>query len=80
MKTYSMTFGQSIDHKPEHPERTARRCASPSAMNGDVVFGVWPNRPSMLKTIEMQEQRERHWRDWRPLHKRQLGGEPKIFS
>lgn len=52
MRKYLMSFAESLEHKPEHPERTARQTAA----NGwDVVFQVWPNRPSMVKTIRIQE-------------------------
>ena len=63
MKRYSMSFAASIEHKPEHPERTARRHGT--GMNFDVTFQVWPNRAAMLKTIEMQqrgEPRNDHWK------------------
>ncbi len=63
MKQYSMSFADSITHKPEHPERTAKR--SMSGLNFDVVYQVWPNRASMLKTIDIQGRREPRQTDWR---------------
>lgn len=64
MKRYTMSFGQRINHQPEHPERTAYK--SGSGLNFDITFQVWPNRASMAKTIRMQQQRESHHTDWRP--------------
>lgn len=60
MKTYTLSFAQSIEHKPDHPERTARR-----SIGYDVTYQVWPSRAAMLKTIEMQGRSahsNRHWR------------------
>jgi hypothetical protein len=63
MKRYSISFGASIDHKPTHPERTARR--SGHGMNFDVFYQVWPNRQSMARSIRMQQKRESRCDDWR---------------
>ncbi len=52
MKSYTMSMAASLTHTPANPERTAKR--SGSGMNFDVTFQVWPNRASMLKTIELQ--------------------------
>lgn len=63
MKTYRLSFAQSVSHVPEHPERTASR-----NMNGlefDVIYQVWPSRAAMLKTIQMQGKREHRQTDWR---------------
>jgi hypothetical protein len=65
MKTYSMSFGAAMDHKPEHPERTARK--SGTGMNFDITFQVWPNRVSMAKSIRMQERREHRTGDWKAV-------------
>lgn len=66
MKRYAMSFAASLEHKPEHPERTAKR----QLQNWDVEFGVWTNRAALLKTIEMQEKREHRNDDWRLIVKR----------
>ena len=63
MKTYSMSGAAANEHKPDHPERTARR--NGSGMNFDVTFQVWPNRASMARSIRMQEKREHRNTDWR---------------
>ena len=68
MKRYTMSFAAAIEHKPEHPERTARR--SGTGLDFDVTFQVWPNRPAMAHAIRMQEKREpraNHWRAVVPL-------------
>lgn len=67
MKRYTMSWAAAQEHKPEHPERTARR--SGTGMDFDVTFQVWPNRPSMAKTIRLQEQREHRHTDWSPCVK-----------
>ena len=52
MKKYTLSFAESAQHRPEHPEQTARKTAT----NGfDMLYQVWPNRPSMAKTIRMQQ-------------------------
>ncbi len=65
MKRYTMSFGASLEHRPEHPERTARRMGA--GLDFDVTFQVWPNRASMAKTIRLQQRREPHATDWRPI-------------
>jgi hypothetical protein len=62
-----------MDHTPEHPERTARRPRSGVGLDFDVVFQVWPNRPSLARTIRMQERREHRNTDWRPVVRLQDG-------
>ena len=64
MKTYTMSFAASIDHVPEHPERTACK-----QLEWDVCYQVWPSRAAMLKTIDMQGRRASHrsdWKEWKP--------------
>lgn len=61
---YTLSFADAMTHVPVHPDRTARRDAG-GGMNFDVVFRVWPNRASMLKTIELQGRRAPELRDWR---------------
>lgn len=61
MKTYTLSFAQSIAHKPEHPERTAMK-----SLEWDVRYQVWPSRAAMLKTVEMQGKRAPRRDDWRP--------------
>ncbi len=65
MKQYTMSFVASREHKPEHPERTAKRTGT--GMNFDVTFQVWPNRASMLKTIQMQESGPHHYTHWKAV-------------
>lgn len=60
MKTYVLSFAQSITHIPEHPERTAMK-----SLEWDVRYQVWTSRAAMLTTIEMQSRsppRQGHWR------------------
>jgi hypothetical protein len=59
-----MSAADAFKHVPEHPERTAYRNAG-TGLNFDVIFQVWPNRPSMLKTIEIQDRRASYWADWK---------------
>lgn len=63
MKTTTISFGQSLEYKPAHPERTAKK--SGSGLNFDVTFKEWPNRESMAKSIRMQQRREHHVSDWK---------------
>lgn len=65
MKRYTMSFGQSLEHKPANPERTARK--SGSGLNFDVTFQEWPNRASMARSIRMQQKRAPHGSDWKPV-------------
>lgn len=55
-------FGRCGEFRPKHPERTAYK--SQPGIFGDIVFRTWPNRASMLKTIEMQGKREHRQTDW----------------
>jgi len=64
MKTVRMSGGAASQYKPPHPERTARRFLD-ELMNCDAIFGEFPNRAAMLKTIEMQQKRERRSTDWK---------------
>lgn len=64
MKTYTLSFADSIAHTPEHPERTAAK-----ALSWEVRYQVWPSRAAMLKTIDMQSRRaprQDDWREWKP--------------
>ena len=63
MKTYRLSFADSIKHVPEHPERTAKR--SSAGTDFDVTYQVWPNRASMARSIRMQQKRETRATDWR---------------
>jgi phosphopantetheinyl transferase len=60
MKTYILSFAETIKHVPEHPERTAMK-----SLDWDVRYQVWTSRAAMLKTIEMQGKRAPHRSDWR---------------
>ena len=60
LKTYVLSFADSIKHVPEHPERTAMK-----SLAWDVRYQVWTSRAAMLKTIDMQGRsapRADHWR------------------
>ena len=61
LKTYVLSFADSIKHVPEHPERTAKK-----ALAWDVRYQVWPSRAAMLKTVEMQGKRASRSDDWCP--------------
>ena len=71
IRQYTLSFADSITHKPEHPDRTARR--NGSGLNFDVTFQVWPNRAAMLKTIEMQQKRAPRSGDWRACQSEHAG-------
>ena len=60
MRKYTLSFADSISHKPDHPERTARQ-----SIGWDVTYQIWPSRASMLATIHMQEKRAHRSSDWR---------------
>ena len=63
MKHYTLSFAQALDYAHPAPERTASRGFT--GINFDRYYQVWPNRASMLKTIELQERRpERRASDW----------------
>jgi phosphopantetheinyl transferase len=60
LKTYILSFANSITHVPECPERTAMK-----SLEWDVRYQVWTSRAAMLKTIDMQGRsapRQDHWR------------------
>lgn len=63
-KTYTMSACAANEHKPEHADRTARRCHN-GTLDFDVTFQVWPNRQSMARSIRMQEKREYQRTDWK---------------
>lgn len=68
-KRYTLSFGQAIEHKPQHPERTARR--SIGHLSGNVQYQVWSNREAMARSIRMQERgpySPDHWKPVIPLH------------
>lgn len=59
-KQYRMSFAQANEHRPEHPERTARRHGR--GLDFDVTFQVWTNRKAMARSIRMQQKRgETDW-------------------
>ena len=64
MKTYTLSGADAAAHRPDHPERTARRYYG--GMNFDVTFKVWPSRAALTKTVELQARRESRTGDWRP--------------
>jgi hypothetical protein len=65
MKKYVLSFAGSINHKPDHPERTATK----QMQSFDIQYQVWTNRPAMAKSIRMQSNRESRYDDWRPCVK-----------
>ncbi len=64
MKKYTLSFADAMAHKPEHPERTARRNQRGS-LDFDITFQVWPSREAMLTTIRLQNRREPSQTDWK---------------
>ena len=62
MKRYSLSFAQSIEHKPDYPDRTAKRTSG-----WDVAYQVWPSRGAMAKSIRMQQSRAPRSDDWRAV-------------
>lgn len=65
MKSYSLSFGQSIGYKHPAPERTAKRMGS--RLGDPDTFQVWTNRVAMARSIRMQQNRAPKSSDWRPL-------------
>lgn len=62
--------GRAIEYEATlpHPERTARRTVtSADPMNMDLHYAEWPNRPSMAKTIRMQQSGENFRNAWRAV-------------
>lgn len=66
MKRYTLSAADSFTHRPEYPERTAKR-NNRGILNFDVTYQVWPNRAAMLQTVSMQERREPRPDDWEPV-------------
>ncbi len=62
MKQYTLTIANALTHTPEHPDRTAYRVGT--GIGAGYTFQVWPNRPAMLKSLEMQSRRTHHYLDW----------------
>lgn len=65
MKRYRLSFADSLQHVPEHPDRTARK--TNDGLDMDITYQVWPNRASMARSVRMQERgasRAGHWRPW----------------
>ena len=60
MKTYVMSFADSVKHIPEHKDRTAYQRYG----DWDVRFQTWPNRAAMAKSIRMQQSRSHKYNDW----------------
>jgi hypothetical protein len=73
VKKFCAPFGriqEEIDRlTPDQRERAARRAGTgPFA---DDCVQVWPNRASMLKTVDLQRRSDSHLPKWRPLVKRE---------
>lgn len=62
MSKIAMSFADSLKFKPEHPERTAKKC-----LGWNVEFQIWSNRKAMAKSIRMQQKRANSQSDWIPL-------------
>jgi hypothetical protein len=62
-KQYRLSLADSFTHKPQHPERTAKRHGI--GLDFDVTYREWPNRKSMLTTIRLQENRASKSTDWK---------------
>lgn len=69
LKRYTLSFAASVDHVPDHPERTARR-----SISWDVEYQVWPSRAAMIASIRMQEKRAPHRTDWKECKSEFLKG------
>ncbi len=63
MKTYRLSGAEAFTHKPDHPERTARK--EGSGMDFDVTFKVWPSKEALDVTLRMQDKRAPHPSDWK---------------
>jgi len=66
MKRYTCPLGRRSDYPHPAPERTAYRV---SACLADDCYQVWPNRPSMARSVRMQQTREHRTGDWVPMVK-----------
>lgn len=69
MRRYTLSFADFLMHVPKHPERTGFR----QTMGADIMFAEWPNRPAMLKSIQMQKNRaprQDDWKDWQTWSER----------
>lgn len=62
LPTVRMSFAASLEYKPAHPERTARR--SLHGLGADTMFKQFPSRSVMARMIRMQEKRESRSDDW----------------
>jgi hypothetical protein len=63
MKRYSLTLADSLRHKPDKPELTARRGTG----GFDMQYQVWTNRESLARTVRMQQKGGRHHASWSPI-------------
>jgi hypothetical protein len=66
MKTYKLSAADAFLHRPEHPERTARRNQR-ATLDFDVTFAVFPNRAAMARSIRMQQRRAAQPTDWKAV-------------
>lgn len=73
MKKFCAPFGriqEEIDRlTPDQRERAARRAGA--GMFADDCVQIWPNRASMLKTVDIQRRSPPRSDHWRPLVKRE---------
>lgn len=73
MKKFCAPFGriqEQIDRlTPDEKARAARKDGI--AWDADVCIQLWPNRASMLKTVDIQRRSPPRSDHWRPLVKRE---------
>ena len=65
MKRYTLSFAAGATYPHPAPDRTARK--NHGGLDFDQTYQVWPSRAAMARSVRMQEKRERHFDDWRPL-------------
>lgn len=69
MKTEYMTFAQAQEHKPKHPERSARRDIGGD--NWGVAIGTWSTRQALVRAIRSLERTStplnKLWKPYVPL-------------
>jgi len=72
MKKFCAPLGRIMEQidrlPPDVRERAARK--SGRSFDSDDCVQIWPNRASMLKTVDMQRQAPPSAQHWRPLVKR----------
>jgi hypothetical protein len=73
MKKFCAPFGriqEQIDRlSPDEKARAARKPGK--SLGSDDCVQLWPNRASMLKTVDIQRRASNSSSNWRPLVKRE---------